>query len=277
MLIFLSKNMEEFLCKVCGSMVDQLFSKNVLGKYDVKYFQCLSCGFLQTEKPHWLNESYSSAITSLDIGLVNRNIQYSDIIEDILYKYFDMDARFLDFAGGYGMFTRIMRDKGFDFYHEDKHCDNLFAKHFEINDLKDRDKKFELITAFELMEHIENPFNELDYIFSITDSFLFSTELVPEQDIEKWWYLGVEHGQHISFYTKKCLRTIARRYNKNYYTSGCLHLITNKQGLDIFKEESWVEIFFGKFIKGRINSSKSLCSKTQDDFEFVKNKCFYEK
>lgn len=269
--------MEEFLCKVCDTNSNKLFNKNVLGKYDVKYFQCPSCSFLQTEKPHWLNESYSSAITSLDIGLVNRNIQYSNIIEDILYKYFDKNARFLDFAGGYGMFTRIMRDKGFDFYHEDKHCDNLFAKHFEINDLKNKDKKFELITAFELMEHIENPFNELDYIFSMTDSFLFSTELVPEKDIENWWYLGVEHGQHISFYTKKCLRGIAKKYDKHYYTNGYMHLITNKKNLDIFNKKNKFEKIWNKFFIKKEVIKKDLLSKTQDDFESVKNKCYYDK
>lgn len=269
--------MEEFLCKVCKAKTSKLFNKKILGKYDVKYFQCSNCGFIQTEKPHWLEESYSSAITSLDIGLVNRNIQYSNIVEDILYKCFDKKSRFLDFAGGYGMFTRIMRDKGFDFYHEDKHCDNLFAKHFEINDLKKEDKKFELITSFELMEHIENPFDELDYIFSMTNSFLFSTELVPSDDIENWWYLGVEHGQHVSFYTKKCVRKIAKKYDKYYYTNGYLHLITDKNNLEIFKRINKVEKFWNNFFNNKNEIKKDLISKTQRDFELVKNKCFYEK
>ncbi|EKE20713.1 MAG: Methyltransferase type 11 [uncultured bacterium] len=269
--------MEISLCKICNSKKNKLFNKNILSKYDVAYFRCSDCGFIQTESPYWLEESYSSAITSLDIGLVNRNIQYSDIVENILYKYFDKNARFLDFAGGYGMFTRIMRDKGFDFYHEDKHCDNLFAKHFEINDLKEEDRKFEIVTAFELMEHIENPFKELDYIFSMTNSFLFSTELVPDENIENWWYLGVEHGQHISFYTKKCLNQIAKKYNKSYYTNGYLHLITDKKDLDIFQKKNKTEKIWSKLFKEKNSLDSKLPTRLQDDFEFVKNKCFYEK
>lgn len=269
--------MEGFLCKVCNLKMNKIFTQRILGKHNISYFHCNNCGFLQTEKPYWLDESYSIAITSLDIGLVNRNIQYSNVVENILYKYFDKNAKFLDFAGGYGMFTRIMRDKGFDFYHEDKHCDNLFAKHFEIGDLKKEDKKFELVTAFELMEHIENPFKELDYIFSITDNFLFSTELIPAQELEKWWYLGVEHGQHISFYTKKCLGEIAKKYGKKYYTNGCLHFMTDKKYLNIFLEKDNAEKAWDKFFKKKDNQSVKLSPRTQDDFEFVKNKCFYGK
>lgn len=268
--------MESSFCKICNSKTIKIFNKKILGKYDIFYFKCSKCGFIQTENPYWLEESYSSAITSLDIGLVNRNIQYSAIIEDVLYEYFNKNDKFLDFAGGYGMFTRIMRDKGFDFYHEDKHCENLFAKYFEINDLKNEDKKFELVTAFELMEHVENPFKELDYIFSMTNSFLFSTELVPAENIENWWYLGTEHGQHISFYTKKCIREIAKKYNKNYYTNGYMHLITDRKDLDIFQDKK-EENFWDKFFNKKNEFVKDLVSRTQSDFEYVRNRCFYEK
>jgi hypothetical protein len=258
-------------CKICHFDVKTIFTKNVLGKYNVTYFQCKNCGFLQTEKPYWLGEAYSDAITSLDIGLVNRNIQYSNLVEDILYKHFDKNNRFLDFAGGYGMFTRLMRDKGFDFYHEDKHCENIFAKYFTINDLKPEDKKFELITAFELMEHVENPFVELDYIFSITDNFLFSTELIPILGLENWWYLGEEHGQHISFYTTKTIEKIAKKYNKEYYTNGYMHLLTNKKGLNPFKiTDKYNRIF--SFLKKNILVFGTLASKTRSDYEYIKNK-----
>jgi hypothetical protein len=247
------------------------FSKDILKKYKVTYFQCASCGFLQTEKPYWLDESYSSAITSLDIGLVNRNIKYADIIEDILYNNFNIKSKFLDFAGGYGMFTRIMRDKGFDFYHEDKHCENIFAKYFTINDLKTENKKFELVTAFELMEHVENPFKELDYIFSMTNSFLFSTELIPILDLESWWYLGGEHGQHISFYTTRSIEEIARRYNKKYYTNGYMHLLTNKKDLNAFTLKGKAIMFF-EFLKKKASILSGMKSRTQSDFEYIRGK-----
>lgn len=254
--------MENNSCKICGSKREKIFTKGILGKYNVSYHKCLSCGFLQTEKPHWLKESYSSAITATDIGLVNRNITFSNIVEDIIYKHFDKNAKFLDYAGGYGLFTRIMRDKGFDFYHEDKYCENIFAKHFDIHGLPEKDRKFELVTAFEMMEHIENPFEELDYIFSMTDNFLFSMELVPDKDLENWWYLGTEHGQHISFYAKESLEKIAQKYDKSYYSNESLHFISKRKDLK--------GVFDGA--KEEISPSEKLSSRTWSDFEIIRKK-----
>ena len=60
-------------CKICDNNTNPIFKTKVLNKYDVEYFKCTQCSFIQTEKPYWLDESYSNAITQLDIGLANRN------------------------------------------------------------------------------------------------------------------------------------------------------------------------------------------------------------
>lgn len=254
-------------CKICHSKIEFLFKKTILKKYPVSYFRCLKCGFVQTEKPYWLKESYASAITSLDIGLISRNINFSLAIEEIIYRYFDKKARFLDFAGGYGMFTRLMRDKGFDYYHSDKYCENLFAKHFSLDDLSNKNKKFELITAFELMEHIPNPDDTLKEIFSMTENFVFSTVLIPDHSFENWWYLGTEHGQHISFYTQNSLIKLAQKYKKNYINSGELHAFTNKK-VNIFDTTSPInETIFNKFIN---NKKTRLLSKTETDYKYLR-------
>ena len=43
---------------------------------------------------------------------------------------FEANARFIDFGGGYGVFTRVMGNIGYDFYWRDAHRENLFAKRF---------------------------------------------------------------------------------------------------------------------------------------------------
>jgi hypothetical protein len=260
--------MENGLCKICGAERKKIFEKKILGKHKASYFKCLNCGFVQTEKPYWLDESYSSAITAVDVGLVNRNIQCSDVVEKIIYEHFDKHGKFLDFAGGYGLLTRIMRDKGFDFYREDKYCENIFAKYFDIEDLPQEKRKFELATAFELMEHVENPFKELDYIFSMTGNLLFSTELIPDKDFEGWWYIGVEHGQHISFYTKKSLEKIAEKYGKTYFPNGNMHLITDKKNGNFFQEIPKSTKFFRRSKKVAI-FTKKMPSKTWQDYEMI--------
>ena len=61
-------------CKVCGASSDFVFRGTILRKYDVAYYRCPTCDFMQTEEPYWLAEAYSSAISYLDLGPVNRAI-----------------------------------------------------------------------------------------------------------------------------------------------------------------------------------------------------------
>ena len=197
--------MSRINCKICSSSIKHIFNSKVLDKYDVGYYQCINCGFIQTDEPHWLEEAYNSAITSLDLGLISRNVEYSDKISKLILNNFDINAKFLDYAGGYGMFTRLMRDKGFDYYHQDKFCVNLYAQNFELDDLPKK-TKFEFVTAFEVFEHFNNPTEEIKKIFEHSDKIIFSTELQPDLKIESvddWWYFTPETGQHIAFYSKK--------------------------------------------------------------------------
>jgi hypothetical protein len=39
----------------------------------------------------------------------------------------------LDFSGGHGILTRIMRGYGFNFFHYDESTENLFASGFDRN------------------------------------------------------------------------------------------------------------------------------------------------
>jgi len=263
-------------CKICNQSSIYIFSKLILNKHKINYFLCPSCDFLQTEKPYWLDQAYDNAITSTDIGLVNRNIVYSNLVEYIINQNFKNSRKFLDFAGGYGMFTRLMRDKGFNFYHHDDFCNNLFAQHFTLNDLPSNKRKFELITAFELMEHLENPYDTLNKIFALTNNFLFSTELIPNTDIDKWWYLGTEHGQHISFYTPKSLQIIATKFNKKVYSyNNYLHIFTNIKNPTFVEIDSPIKKTLKKLLSHFDNNQK-LPSLTQPDYTKIKKMISHE-
>jgi 2-polyprenyl-3-methyl-5-hydroxy-6-metoxy-1,4-benzoquinol methylase len=202
-------------------------------KYTVQYFQCNECGFVQTETPYWLEESYNSAITFLDIGLVSRNINIAEKLTYIIEMAFDPNGRYLDFAGGYGMFVRLMRDKGYNFFRQDKYCENLFAKNFDIEDIKPEEAgPFEALTAFEIFEHLDKPLDEIRKMVGYSSNIIFSTELLPAKPIKDssdWWYIAPETGQHIAFYTEKALHIIAKNFGLNYYKiSNTLHLFSKK-------------------------------------------------
>jgi 2-polyprenyl-3-methyl-5-hydroxy-6-metoxy-1,4-benzoquinol methylase len=267
------------LSKITGGETTLLFTTTVLNKYEVKYFRCNDTGFIQTEEPYWLEEAYSSAITKLDIGLPYRNITLSGIAEELLLKNFNPNGKFLDYAGGYGLFTRLMRDKGFDFYNTDKFCDNIFAKDFDLDEIQNK-SGFELVTAFEVLEHLTNPYEEVEMMLKYGDSLLFTTELQHEKppvNVEDWWYFIPETGQHVAFYNEASLTYMANKLGFNFYTNGTnVHLFTKKKLVgNPFKKER--DAFFvrkmrkylKKFDSKNIQARETLL---QRDWEMIKQK-----
>jgi 2-polyprenyl-3-methyl-5-hydroxy-6-metoxy-1,4-benzoquinol methylase len=219
-------------CKICANKTEELLSCLVLKKYSVQYFKCPACEFIQTEEPYWLSESYESAITSLDIGLIGRNIKYSNILEVLIKLCFKQDEAFVDYGGGYGMLVRMMRDKGFNFFRQDAYCENIFSKGFDVAEMPAEAKKqIGLLTAFEVFEHLVNPLSELEKMLSYSSNIFFSTTIYPkEYNLLDWWYLIPETGQHISLYSEKSLNFLAKKYQLNYYKlSNDDHLFTKEK------------------------------------------------
>lgn len=275
-------------CKICNSNSTKIFSGKILNKYSIDYFQCDNCHFIQTEKPYWLNESYSSAIASTDIGLLSRNISFQNITSRIIKSHFDYNSKFLDYAGGYGIFVRLMRDKGFDFYRQDIYCENLFAKYFDISE-QNAVTKFELVTAFEVFEHLVNPIEEIGKIFESSDVILFSTELQPQNKMNStadWWYFAEETGQHISFYTLKSFEIIAKKMNCELYSNNInLHILSKRrlnsnpfeEREDSNKKVLIIRVLYKiiRIIEAKISKKSNnvnMNSLLMKDFEYVKNK-----
>ena len=214
-------------CKICGGSMSLFDNATIMNKYDIKYYRCQQCGLITTEEPFWSEESYSSAITDSDIGMIGRNIMLSTQISAIIKAFYNQKSLFLDYGGGYGIFTRMMRDKGFDFEWYDAYCDNIFARGHE----KKHDK-YDIITCFEMFEHVYEPGKLIEELSDLADTILFSTELndyANPHALGDWWYYGLDHGQHVSIYTAKALEALARRVNKNYYTCGNIHIFTGNE------------------------------------------------
>jgi Methyltransferase domain len=217
-------------CKICASKVELFSRACLLGKYDVEYYRCSSCGFICTEEPYWLEEAYFEAIKRSDVGHIQRNMRLAKITKAVIMSFFNGNSRFLDYGSGYGLLARIMRDSGFDFNCFDKHCVNLFTPDFVANPVgKD---EYELVTAFEVFEHLVDPIQEISEMLSFSSSILFTTELLPTNTPKPkdWSYYGLEHGQHISFFTLKSLEVIADKFSLNLSSDGKKrHLLTPKK------------------------------------------------
>jgi 2-polyprenyl-3-methyl-5-hydroxy-6-metoxy-1,4-benzoquinol methylase len=261
-------------CKICNSSTTKLFEKTILNKYNTGYYKCDSCGFIQTDEPIWIKEAYSNVITSTDIGLLNRNVYLVKELKKIIDSCFPEAKVMLDYAGGYGVFVRLMRDEGYNFYRQDVYCENIFAKTFDIADAKK--EKFDIVTAFEVLEHFVNPIQEIEKVLAYADTAIFSTVLVPEneKELNNWWYLATETGQHVAFYTPKALLHIAKKYNRNYYCrNGNLHVFTSKklspeQIEYAFKVKK--EGRFSRFFKGNDKFVAKRQSLLESDYENIK-------
>lgn len=255
-----------------GVDCDKLFSHEVLGKYNANYYYDESIGYIFIDQPYWLEEAYSSAITITDTGILARNnANVTRVSNAILINSIDV-KKGIDLGGGYGLFVRGMRDKGFNFFWEDKYAENLVARGFEADD-----DIHEVAVAFEVLEHLGNPLEflqaaKLKYNFHTCffTATCFDMNGLPD---EKWWYWVFETGQHISFFSKTALEYMASQidmklthFGGEFFAFSTLSLDTKRK-----RKNSW----FSKFFQGSNKYKRELeCPKslTKSDFDIMKKK-----
>lgn len=214
------------VCRVCGAEAEQLWVGRLLD-VDVQYYECARCGYVQTENPYWLDRAYANAINDSDTGIIARNLINTRIVIATLWLLGKVDEKVVDYAGGYGILVRLLRDQGIDALWSDPYCDNVVARGFEHTD-----ERAALVTAFEAFEHFVDPSAELKRMLSIAPNVLLSTLVIPTPAPPhgNWWYYGREHGQHVGLYRVKTLRALAEKHGKTLVTDGnSYHLITDKR------------------------------------------------
>lgn len=216
-------------CPICDGVLEFSFVEKVLCKHDAIFDYCQTCGFLRARDPHWLSEAYSSAIASTDTGLVMRNSSVACKLASVLYGALGErgQGRYADVAGGYGMLTRMMRDYGLDFYWSDKYCANLMARGFEYSPELGPCRA---VTAVEIMEHLEDPLTFVRDALRQAQSniYIFTTELfegLPPRP-EQWWYYSFETGQHIAFFQRRTLETMAKKMGFSFASGGGVHVFS---------------------------------------------------
>lgn len=254
-------------CKVCGAASEAFADARILNRHDITYFACPKCEFIQTEEPHWLAESYAEAINRTDIGYVSRNIALANSSFSLVAGLFDQDGRFIDYGGGYGLFVRMMRDKGLNWYWDDKHCQNLFAQGFEAE--KSGADTFDLLTCFEVMEHTVEPIEEVEKMLKLAPVIVFSTCLISTPRIKpsEWWYYGLDHGQHVSLFSRKSLEAIASRLGLSLWSNGNdLHILSRRE------LSAWrVSVFMNRRVSRLTNYVFRRPSLLGADFEYLKS------
>jgi SAM-dependent methyltransferase len=213
-------------CPVCGgacSFLDVVdFNKSceeVKGNFlklvgiPVYYVHCGDCSFcFAPEFADWTLTEFEKKIYNNDYYTVDHD--YIDVRPRAnaatimsMFGKSNYPIRHLDYGGGSGVLVRILKESSFDSISYDPFVD----RQVEINQLG----KFDLITAFEVFEHVPDVkqlMTDLNSLLSPDGIVLFSTllsdgNIKPNQRL-LWWYASPRNG-HISLFSKKSLTLLA--------------------------------------------------------------------
>lgn len=259
-------------CRLCGAESIEQFFATVLVRHTVRFYQCLRCELLESEDPWWLEEAYASPLAVLDTGIMKRNLVVARTLKPLLFFLCGNQQFFVDFAGGYGILTRLMRDAGFDFFWSDPHAQNLCARGFEY--VADKGSPA-AVTACECFEHFINPRESLQQLLSLSKTIFLTTDLLPDPlpAPDQWGYYTFRTGQHIAFYRLKTLNYIADKYGLQVYSSGSIHLLTDRTLIPVVaaillgeRRFKWVQSLLGVIAK------QFLQSKFASDMDIVQDK-----
>jgi hypothetical protein len=215
-------------CPICRGAEAPFASATVLRKYAARYVRCGDCGYVRAADPHWLAEAYAgSAITTLDTGIVARNLDLAERTAALLAWHWPQAGACLDHGAGSGLLVRLLRDRGYDFRWRDPYSANLFARGFEAQP----GAHYDLATAFEVIEHLPDPLSTLAALAAEADVLVLSSELLPatRNHPGEWHYYMLDSGQHIGFFSLPALQALARRLGLRLASDGrWLHVLSRR-------------------------------------------------
>lgn len=205
--------------KLCGDARGEFFG---LSGIPVYYALCGNCGFcFAPEFADWTLEDFEKKIYNGDYGTID-----PDYLElrpranaDHLISTFGDRARsftHLDYGGGNGLLVKLLRESNWQSVSYDPFVDRNVAL--------ERLGKFDLITAYEVFEHVPDVrvlMSNLRSLLAPNGLVLFSTTLSdgnihPGQRLS-WWYMSPRNG-HISLFSGKSLAILAQGSGFNFFS-----------------------------------------------------------
>ena len=226
---------EDVPCKVCGKpallfdVVDLLKHCSTGNQYrfgtagiPVVYHRCVDCGFLFTPFfDGWTREDCSRYIYNDDYILVDpeyasaRAVRLAATMAKLLRGCEAL--RILDYGSGSGAFASAMREAGF----------GNVENYDPFSSPAAPGGVFDLVTCFEVLEHVFWPNQALRDILSYLKPdgcLIFSQSIQPPNIVEirgAWWYLAPRNG-HVSMFTPETLQRLLPSRDRVLHGNGWL-------------------------------------------------------
>jgi 2-polyprenyl-6-hydroxyphenyl methylase/3-demethylubiquinone-9 3-methyltransferase len=207
-------------CKVCGAATEVFGAKDFNRNCEegqglrlpprgaaVAYHRCGACGLIFTDAfDDWSDEDFATHIYGEGYAAVDPDYAERrplNMAKGVGARFAGFrDRRVLDYGGGNGRFAEEMRNKGFGSVTTYDRFSPAFDRRPE--------GRFDLITAFETLEHMPDPLAGAADIAGllapggvIVTSTLLQPAAIGEVGVE-WWYIGPRNG-HVTFHTRDSL------------------------------------------------------------------------
>lgn len=256
-------------CKICGGdahpydMLD--FKKTCqlpsypagLAFTPVVYRKCADCAFIFTDffdtfsQNDWATHVYNDHYLSIDPDYVEVRPR---MMAGVLQTFLRSRKRTLiglDYGGGSGKLTALMRQRGFQY-----DCIDPFGS----NDYQQQNiGKYNFVSVIEVFEHTTDPCETLKRILDMMDTtgpimVMIGTEAhdraVSDDNLLSWWYAAPRNG-HISLFSQRALTLLGQKFGLDHVSvSMNPHVLF--RGLD--RREVRTRLFAAKSIRRAIRS-----------------------
>ena len=212
-------------CRICRGPLSFRFEARVLdGRHLARYEECGRCRALQVVDPTWLDEAYAleaapPGAENLDSGRFRRTFSgFLYLMALNVSGALGAVSRVVDFGGGYGLLTQMLRDVGVDAWTSVPDVPHpFFSPDRSLPDLGDVDAgSVDVIVALEVFEHLTDPMDvgaALRRVLSPGGSLVISTGVYdPEAHGPEWPYLSLAGGQHVTFWSIEARAHFAATY-----------------------------------------------------------------
>ncbi len=190
-------------CKICSQNTKAIYDN----QYNQNYYYCNNCEFIFLDEskiipPAHEKKEYSFHQNSMEnTGYVQ---MFRDFIAKAVSPYKSRIKTALDFGSGPGpVLAELLHQEGIK--------TDIYDKHFAPEKVF-LNKNYDLITATEVFEHLEDPLSTLKLLKShLTSNGILAIMTLfhqnDEEGFKKWWYR--RDATHIAFYTLKTFECMA--------------------------------------------------------------------